>query len=353
MSEIKKKEIKEYLETQNSSLNTFRTIILFGRNTATYKFAFCHALLNLDPRDEIKYEDLREEFVKRLLLHYKNNPHQFKKGLTKLTESMDSFLQSPQTESEMRKLINIAEKNIYNNVFDAFQNVGNGTIDKQYQLFEHDRKNRRLILTDNVNLILENDDLKKVIALENESRWRVVEEAWKAGLSPNLLQYDEGENIFYSVSKSGRVGLRSAIDVLLPYQKGDCFYCNRELNIFASTQEPTFPDIDHFLPLSLLKQNNPNNVSPNGVWNLVVSCKNCNRGPRGKFDAPPSNHFYSKLKDRNVLFIEEHQHSLKNSILLSLNVVSKTQLISKMDDIYKTFEMIKGWQPNHIFEANE
>ncbi len=349
MAEIKKKEIKEFLEVDNSALNTFRTLILFGRNTATYKFAFCNALMQLNPRNEVKYDDLRDGFVQELVNHYKNNTNQFKLGTTKLTEAMDNFLLTSKSQTDWNNLYNIAERSIYNNVFDAFQNVGRGTINKDYLLFEHDRQNKKLILTDNTNSILESNDMKKIITLENQSRWEIVEEAWKAGLSPNVLEYNDDDEVFYSVLNYERVGLRSAVDVLLPYQKGNCFYCNKELDREASSQDDNFPDVDHFLPFALMNRMLPNAINPNGVWNLVIACKECNRGVNGKFDEPPHKQFYHQLKRRNLYFTEEHKHSLKNSILLSLNAETSLQVGLGMDSIYKSFEMLNGWQPEIIY----
>ena len=173
MTEITKREIKSYLEEESSSLNTFRTLILFGKNSATYKFAFCHSLLKISARNEVKYDELRDEFVKELISHYEQNPHQFQSESTVLTKAMSLFLQSTRSESDWNTLLTVAEASIYNNVFDAFQNVGNGTINKEYQLFEHDKKNKKLVLTDNVNSILENERFKEVLNNENQSS-RVV-----------------------------------------------------------------------------------------------------------------------------------------------------------------------------------
>ncbi len=353
MGNITKPDIKSYLETQPSSLNTFRTLILFGLNVATYKFAFCDALLKLDPIDEIKYDDLRDDFMKELVSHYKNNRHQFNSGPTKLTKGMDEYLVGSQADSEWNKLMIVAERNIYNNVFDAFQNVGRGTINSEFILFEHDRRRRKLVITDNTNMILNDDQAKQIIARENQSRWEVVEEAWKAGLSPNLLEYDKDKEMFFSITPNSRVNLRSAVDVLLPYQKGLCFYCNRPINIFAQNLEKDFPDVDHFMPLSILERSDTAGASPNGVWNLVVACCDCNRGTQGKFTAFPSVKYFKKLKDRNLLFSEEHNHSLRNSILISMHVQNKLQVGKKMEQIYKLFEHLTGWEPKHEFSVGE
>ena len=168
---------------------------------------------------------------------------------------------------------------------------------------------------------------------------------------PGQFSYyaSEDDQKFYSINENFRVGLRSAVDVLIPYQKGNCFYCNRPVNRFARDQDECFPDVDHFFPLSLLVNSPLVGVNPNGVWNLVIACMNCNRGPGGKFDAPPDSRFFEKLLYRNLLYVEEHNHSLKNSIMLSLGAGTKGQVLSRMKDIYEQFRMIRGWCPPAIW----
>ena len=347
MMDIKKSEIGLFLTQSVSAVNTLRTLVLFGKNTATYKFALCDALLNQSVKSEVAYQDLRDDFLTALIKHYQSNPYQFQSGSNKLTKAFDQYVISAKTDQDWQQLTNVAEKQIYNNVFDAFQNVGGGSIDKHYQLFEHNKKNKCLVLTDNIHTILENDEYKNAMRLENQSRWRIVEEAWRAGLSPNLLDYDSQTGEFTSVNIGHRVNLRSAIDVLMPYQHGQCFYCKKRLNRFTDSMADDFPDVDHVLPLSLLVKTEMGKVNPNGVWNLVLACMDCNRGQGGKFDAIPAKQFLVRLAARNALFVEEHKHSLRNSILISLDVTDKKELLNRMREIYNRFQMFTGWQPRH------
>ncbi|HIM06168.1 MAG TPA: hypothetical protein EYG53_13240, partial [Gammaproteobacteria bacterium] len=75
----------------------------------------------------------------------------------------------------------------------------------------------------------------------------------------------------------------NAVDTLRPYQHGRCFYCNRVLQEDVDKEHDAFADVDHVIPLSLLVRQPPNlGVNPNGVWNLVLACKKCNRGQQGK-----------------------------------------------------------------------
>ncbi|WP_456383464.1 hypothetical protein [Persephonella sp.] len=351
---IKKLEIREYLEEELNALNILRSIILFGKNSSTYKFALCHTLLLQEPKETLKYEDIRDFFLEELLRHYKNNPKQFLRGETGLTRAFDEYLKSSKNQLDWDKLVGIAEKYIYENVFDAFHNIGGGTIDKKFIFFEHDKHNKRLILTDNLNSILENTKLKQFILIENQMRWSIVEEAWFSGLSPNMLVYNQEKNIFVSVTKNRRTTLRNAVSILIPYQHGKCFYCNRKIDRNSSNNHDNFPDVDHFFPRSILIReinfgNIDKSINPDGIWNLVISCKKCNRGDGGKFDQIPSKVFFNKLLKRNIWFIEEHRHSLRNSILISLNASSKKEVKKKMISIFKKFEFISGWRPKEQF----
>jgi hypothetical protein len=355
MTEIKNVNIHGFINTDESTLNTFRTLLLFGKNSATYKFAFCDALLKQHAKSHISYQDLLSDFVLALYQHYKVTPNQFQKGTNKLTQCMDEYQVSGEASSNWERLLKTAEGIIFNHVFDAFQNVGGGTIDKKFQLFEHHKKDKKLILTDNTLQVLESSKLIETIIRENQSRWGIVESAWRGGLSPNLMEFNKESNEFISVKDNNRVNLRSAVPVLSPYQKSKCFYCNREVDETLGSEEDAFPDVDHFFAFSSLKEGRitglikDNQINPNGVWNLVIACKSCNRGAGGKFDQKADNVYFDKLLKRNLHFMEEHKHSLKNGTCTSLNINNAGELKSKMNDIFKFLEIRSGWKPKCIF----
>jgi hypothetical protein len=343
-----KQLIHEFYAEEKDPLITFRTILLFGKNVSTYKFALCSALLNLKPQNEIRFSDLSDDFLKELYRHYKSCPDQWTGGANTVTKAFDEYSLNGNWES----LVKIAETNIYKYVFDAFHNVGGSNIKNEYALFEHDKRDKKLVLTDSINLVLENPTFKNIIITENESRWRIVEEAWKNKLSPNLLEYDVTDKNLYSfnINKvNKRTNLRSAVNVLLPYQKGHCFYCNKKINIGSSSEQNDFPDVDHFWPYSFLVKYNIAPISVNGIWNLVVACQECNRGGLGKFDSPASIEYFQKLLTRNLLFVEEQRHSLKNSILLSMSALNAKEVDDRMQMMYNLFKQIAGWKPKNIY----
>jgi hypothetical protein len=94
------------------------------------------------------------------------------------------------------------------------------------------------------------------------------------------------------------------------YQLGYCFYCFDEIHL--ENEDEAFPEVDHFFPHAL-KQYDVGGII-DGVWNLVLACKDCNRGPGGKFDKIPSLALLKRLNKRNEFLIESN-HPLKETLI--------------------------------------
>ena len=335
-------EIREFADRSSSAGSSLRTILLFGNNTATYKFALTHVLLRPHTHSALKYEDLRDDFVLELFRHYNGSPCQYTSGANNLTRAFERYAQ----DHNWDQLIKVAERVIYNNVFDAFHHIGRADIKDEFRLFEHDKAQRQLILTDNLYKILEDRSLTEQLSKENQSRWQIVEEAWRHKISPNLLVYDRDQNVYSIREGQARVNLRSAVDILLPYQHGRCFYCHKWINTNAEHDEHDFPDVDHVIAHSAFNSSEVlSQLNANGMWNLVVACMECNRGRNGKFDRPVTSDIYEQLIDRNTLFTHEHKHSLKNTILLSLGLSHGKQVRSRMRVMFGDFSLLTGWRP--------
>jgi hypothetical protein len=357
--EIKKQNISQFITDDATALNTFRSLILFGKNSATYKFAFCHALLLQKPQSEINYRDLTENFLKELYAHYKQNPSQFQSGTNQLTQAMDVFKEHGESKAAWEQLVFIAENIIYNHVFDAFQNVGGGTIDTRYMLFEHDKKARKLVLTNNTLSLMEKPDLVQTVLSENRSRWGIVEAAWQGGLSPNLVEFNAETGDLISIKAGIRINLRSAVTSLLPYQKGRCFYCNRYVSTSFGIHDDNFADVDHFFSHAILnrlrfaKENIDPRINFDSVWNLVIACRACNRGVDGKSARRADSLYYQKIVARNNLILEEHNHSLKFAMKTGFNVVNAQQMSKKMAQLFNLLETFPSWKPERIFDTRE
>ena len=87
-------------------------------------------------------------------------------------------------------------------------------------------------------------------------------------------------------------------------------------------------------------------IDPNGVWNLVLACFECNHA---KLEIPPERVFFEKLLTRNLYFSVEHQHAMKFSVLYSLGISNASQLRAKHVEIYNWFEMFEKWKPKEVY----
>ena len=77
--------------------------------------------------------------------------------------------------------------------------------------------------------------------------------------------------------------------------------------LFSSvlTNQDDTADVDHFLP-HLLKSLSEEIQNLDGVWNLVLACKDCNRGSGGKFGFVPEMKYLRRLNTRNEFLISSH-----------------------------------------------
>lgn len=352
MAAIKQAAVLQYLEQTPGELTSIRSVLLFGKNTATYKFALCEALLNQSIHSRIKYDDLVTDFTGALLRHTKSHP--FQEQGNRQGELIRACLAVNEGVLDFNSLLVVARKVMPKYVFDAFHNIGNGSLTAKSRLFENSRAGREVILSDEFLGIMADHRSKKIVEEENEARWRIVEEAWRIGLSPNIISYDTTSGLLIEHTDTAiRIPLRSAVASLLPYQKGRCYYCSCVLRTDANQNEDDFPDVDHLLPLSQLSQASHNlqqhGVNANGIWNLVIACKACNRGTGGKFDQPPLAEYMDQLLRRNELFTLEHKHSFRFAILSSLGVSEPAQIKPAMLRLWKLFEHQEKWSPKKSY----
>lgn len=74
---------------------------------------------------------------------------------------------------------------------------------------------------------------------------------------------------------------------LVEFSEKTCFYCQTSVIKY---------DIDHFIPFAY--------VNDHQLWNLVIACKDCNRGANGKFEKLPDQNYLEKLKIRNKQIVK-------------------------------------------------
>ena len=137
-----------------------------------------------------------------------------------------------------------------------------------------------------------------------------------------------------------RRSVTSSRAALSGYQKGKCFYCAAPLSLVAGSSNT---DVDHFFP-NALKQRRLG-INFDGVWNLVLSCAECNRGKAGKFDRIPSIKLLGRLFGRNEYFIGSH-HPLRETLI---NQTGATVAVRRafLADVFQQVQLnpSQAWEP--------
>ena len=298
-----------------SSLNDiWRSIVLRGKNVASYKFALAEALIELAKKKKtfITLEELSIPFSNAICRHIKNS----KKQIT--NPNPGKFLNACMSYNEGNidndTLVGLTHKYAFNDVIDRFHTVNGGAVPKSFYVDDRNTKGG-LTLTDELLTLQEGFQFQN-LPNELEARWRLVETAWELQIPPHLLkvEYDsdlEFLNIDFQEDKIfKRKSITSCRDALNGYQRGKCFYCSEKISILSSSKLTA--DVDHFFPHVLIKNNFGYNID--GIWNLVLSCKDCNRGTNGKFEKIPSIEYLDKLANRNNWLIFSH-HPLRETII--------------------------------------
>lgn len=349
----------KFVDVEPTLENYWRAIILFGRNTASYKFALAKSLIDVSlesKSDLISLDDLALPYAMHLCEHLKHSPKQstFKGG--KFLRACQNFNNNVINETE---LIDITTKEGFKYVLDAFHVVNTKAIQERFydvidkEFFIDERKfNKGIRLTDNLfKLFYVFDQSAENLNYETEARWNLVEKAWELNLNKNLVavEFDQKtKQLFSHNPQLRRVAITSSRSALNGYQKSRCFYCFKEISI--ASQDAQLADVDHFFPHTLKPQVaeagccQPVNVD--GVWNLVLACQDCNRGLKGKFAQVPSLTLLERLNSRNEYLIESH-HPLRETLILQTGR-TKTQRQKFLQKSYKFSKqkLIHVWQPN-------
>lgn len=334
--------MKKFLEVKPTNTELFRAIILFGANVQSYKFALGASLLELAKSDKtfVTLSDLAEPFAYHLCEHLKTGKVQGTARSSRFIEACKSYNTGA---IEKQELLDTTERLGFNNVIDAFHNVSNAEIPTRF--FADDRKTKKGITISDELLALAKDNQFASLSAEVQSRWNLVETAWTLKLSPSLLNvaYDSDAQLFYIENNSVRkTNITSAKNALNGYQKGHCFYCMREISLDNC-------DIDHFFPHVLLRKGQTD-VNLDGVFNLVLTCTDCNRGQGGKFHLVPKLKYLEQLNVRNNFLIHSH-HPLRDT-LINQTGDTEAQRASFLQQRYKEAKLalVHDWEPATEFE---
>lgn len=285
----------------------WRAIILYGRNVQSYKFALAAALLEVKPHagSLLKLEELAPFYAKHLARHLSISP---KQGTSRSSQFLDACRAFNQDEDQ-DKLVTATLRGGFNNVIDAFHVVGSGLLERPFFIDERGA-NSGLRITDEFSKILESAQQRN-LPHEVEARWNLVETSWELGVASSMLTiyHDPGKGYLFAITGSHRrKTVTSSRPALNGYQRGKCFYCGCGITI----DKPVTADVDHFFPHALKLAGGFDEVDQ--IWNLVLSCRSCNRGQDGKFMSVPHENFVKRLHLRNEYYIESH-HPLRGTLI--------------------------------------
>lgn len=292
-----------YLSIKPTLENRWRAIILFGRNSASYKFALAHALLDLGGRanDLVMLEELAIPFTRHVCRHLAQSPRQGINASSKFLESCKRHLTGDMDEEI---LAGTAVRLGFVNVIDAFHNLGGAEDDTRFFIDER-RTHKGIRVTEEFQQLASCASSTDLLR-EVEARWRLVETAWELGLNVPLIEHEADSGRLTTRTVLGRTDVTSCRDALNGYQKGHCFYCSRSISVMSGDVD--LAHVDHFIPFmlsSLLM------INLNGVWNLVLACQECNLM---KSDLVPSKQFAERLYQRNEFLIISH-HPLRETLI--------------------------------------
>lgn len=288
----------------------WRAIILFGKNSATYKFAFAKALLSIVEKEKssVSLKDLAVPFADSIVTHLKKTDKQGSSASSKFLDGCRNYIKGTLNQDE---LYSLTEKYGFVNVIDAFQNINGGVIPNIFYEKNLIGNKKEIIITDNFLKIKELFQFRN-LEQEVEARWNLVETAWNLQINPNLLEvkYDDQASMFFIESNiMKRIDVTSVRDSLNGYQKGKCFYSYQDISI--NKNDLNICEVDHFLPHINKVEHAKIGSNLNGVWNLVLADSKINLNKKAKI---PEERFLQKLYKRNEFYIES-KHPLAETII--------------------------------------
>lgn len=292
-------------------------------------------------------DELAVPFSKHVVEHVSQANRQ---GTSKSSRFLEACRKFSRGELQHEGLVKRTVALGFENVIDAFHVVNKEALDLRF--FVDERKTRGGIsITDELFRLKESAQFPN-LPMETEARWRLVETAWDLRLHPSLLTVSHDEDsalLFVTAPNRRRIDVTSARDALDGYQKGKCFYCFQDISIepFSSN----LADVDHFFPHRLLVRSDEVESNLNGVWNLVLACRQCNRGEDGKSARVPKLRYLERLHVRNTYLIESH-HPLRETLIKQTGAseLVRQRFLQQQYNLAKSL-LIHEWEPREELAA--
>lgn len=153
-----------------------------------------------------------------------------------------------------------------------------------------------------------------------------------------MVNYDkELESLFIQPSKERRKAITSCRNALNGYQRGQCFYCYDLISLKSNANN--ICHVDHFLPYARRIINLGDRV--NQVWNLVLSCSDCNLA---KGVQTPDKSLLKDLHRRNEWLIGSH-HPLRDTIISQTGTTEYLRRKNLESEFNQVALSLNGWMP--------
>lgn len=310
-----------------SPSDSWRAIVLFGLNTATYKMALGNCLYGFAERGVVSVTmgELAEAFFEAYLERLKlDRPQLSTPGRLTVMERVVQRYMSGALSREAA--IEEVERNAFGDVIDRFHTVAR--IETPVKFYERTAKG--ITLTDALHTLVD-DDNDNLMVGELMSRWAMLEAAFEMMRDEKSLVNDL--RAFYLANGYERRNITHMRPVLNGYQHSICFYC-------AQQMDEGDVHVDHVIPRQF--------VYHDEVWNLVLAHEFCNEQ---KSDALPGSHYMEKLIQRNEALILSN-HPLKAHLIRQLgsSASARRETVSRVysdaaEVIRYTWQGVRGYNP--------
>ena len=255
-------DIAGFASITPSTENYFRSVVLFGRNVASYKFALAKSLIELASadRDVVPLTDLAVPFARELCSHLRHAPTQATSASSRFLDTCRQFNDGVLDQDE---LVDATSRRGFVNVIDAFHIVGPGEIPVRFFTDERRARTPSIAITNAMRDLV--TDSGADIGAETDARWRLVETAWELGTTRATIEFDNSTGLL--IAPTRRRSITGARGALNGYQKGRCFYCYRPIGIAKGIAD--LADVDHVFPHVLQRLGVLANLD--GVWNAALT----------------------------------------------------------------------------------
>ncbi len=312
----------------DESTLSWRAIVLYGLNAATYKIALGRALehLVIAGRDRVTMSELAEVFLDLYAERLSNGHHPQLSHPNRVTvmERVVALHQADRIDHD--EAVARVAREAFGDVLPRFHTVGDTPVPVRF----YEATAEGLVLTDAAFTLFAQPEAEALDA-ELGARWDLLEAAFEMKRHAGQLANDL--RLVYLERGYERRSVTHLRDVLHGYQQGRCFYCGELIPQKTG-------HVDHVIPRQFIQHDEP--------WNLVLAHALCNAQ---KSDLLPSERSIAMLVARNEHLIASN-HPLKQQLTAQVGSTPEHRrrtVLRTYEDARQvmpyTWEQIRGFDP--------